>query len=124
MQLNHTIKCYSSSIEQINPMRDDTQFQALRLLQTSPQLNQREIARALGVSLGSANFCLKALLDKGWIKMQNFMGSKNKLAYSYLLTPQGISEKAALTARFLQRKVAEYEKLQAEITVLQQEVQQ
>jgi MarR family transcriptional regulator, temperature-dependent positive regulator of motility len=104
-------------------MRDDTQFQALRLLQTSPQLNQREIARALGVSLGTVNYCLKALLDKGWIKMQNFMGSKNKLAYSYLLTPQGISEKAELTTRFLQRKVAEYEKLQAEIVVLTTEVE-
>lgn len=105
-------------------MRDDTQFQALRLLQTSPQLSQREIAHALGVSLGTANYCLKALLDKGWIKMQNFMGNKNKLAYSYLLTPQGISERAALTTRFLHRKVAEYQKLQAEIAVLQQEVQQ
>lgn len=102
-------------------MNADTQFQALRLLQTSPQLNQREIALALGVSLGTANYCLKALLDKGWIKMQNFMGSKNKLAYSYLLTPQGISEKAALTTRFLQRKVAEYEKLQVEIAMLQLE---
>jgi MarR family transcriptional regulator, temperature-dependent positive regulator of motility len=104
-------------------MSDNTQFQALRLLQTTPQLNQREIAQALGVSLGTANYCLKALLDKGWIKMQNFMGSKNKLAYSYLLTPQGLSEKAALTTRFLQRKVAEYEKLQAEIVVLTTEVE-
>ncbi len=104
-------------------MNADTQFQALRLLQTSPQLNQREIAQALGVSLGTANYCLKALLDKGWIKMQNFMGSKNKLAYSYLLTPQGISEKAELTTRFLQRKVAEYEKLHAEIAVLTTEAE-
>ena len=103
-------------------MRDDTQFQALRLLQTSPQLSQRKIAQALGVSLGTANYCLKALLDKGLIKMQNFMGSKNKLAYSYLLTPQGMSEKAALTTRFLQRKIAEYEKLQTEIAALQLEV--
>jgi MarR family transcriptional regulator, temperature-dependent positive regulator of motility len=109
---------------QITPsLHDDTHLKVLRLLQSNPQLNQREIAEALGVSLGKTNYCVKALLDKGWIKMQNFLGSHNKLAYSYLLTPKGISEKAQLTAQFLQRKVGEYEALQAEIEMLRGEVQ-
>jgi EPS-associated MarR family transcriptional regulator len=92
------------------------------MLQTQPQLSQREIADTLGVSLGKTNYCMQALLAKGWIKMQNFMGSKNKLAYSYLLTPQGISEKAMLTTQFLQRKVDEYERLKIEIAMLATEV--
>jgi MarR family transcriptional regulator, temperature-dependent positive regulator of motility len=104
-------------------IHDETHLKVLRMLQAQPQLSQREIADALGVSLGKTNYCMQALLAKGWIKMQNFMGSKNKLAYSYLLTPQGLSEKAELTARFLQRKMNEYEKLQAEIAMLAVEVQ-
>jgi MarR family transcriptional regulator, temperature-dependent positive regulator of motility len=76
----------------------------------------------LGVSLGKTNYCLKALMDKGYVKMQNFMSSHNKLAYSYLLTPSGISEKAHLTAQFLKRKVAEYESLKYEIESLKLEV--
>lgn len=97
-------------------------LKVLRLLQASPQLNQREMAEALGVSLGKTNYCLKALMDKGYVKMQNFMSSHNKLAYSYLLTPPGISEKAHLTTRFLKRKVAEYEALKNEIESLKLEV--
>ena len=105
-----------------SPLHDETHLKVLRLLQTQPQLSQREIAETLGVSLGKANYCMQALLAKGWIKMQNFIGSKNKLAYSYLLTPQGISEKAVLTTRFLQRKVNEYEKLKLEIEALNKEM--
>ena len=103
-------------------MQDEIHLKVLRLLQDSPQLNQREMAEALGVSLGKTNYCLKALMDKGYVKMQNFMSSHNKLAYSYLLTPSGISEKAHLTAQFLKRKVAEYEALKNEITMLELEV--
>ena len=103
-------------------MQDEIHLKVLRLLQDSPQLNQREMAEALGVSLGKTNYCLKALMDKGYVKMQNFMSSHNKLAYSYLLTPSGISEKAQLTTQFLKRKVAEYEALKNEITMLELEV--
>ncbi len=93
----------------------------LRLLQSNPQMNQRDLAAAAGVSLGKTNYCINALLDKGLIKVQNFKSSKRKLAYAYLLTPAGIAEKAALTQRFLKRKVEEYEVLKAEIESLQQE---
>lgn len=99
----------------------DTYLKVLRLLEANPQMNQREIAAALGVSLGKTNFCLKFLLDKGLLKMQNFQSSKRKLAYAYLLTPAGIAEKASLTGRFLKRKTEEYELLKAEIASLQQE---
>lgn len=93
----------------------------LRLLQENPQLTQRELAEALGVSLGKANFCVRALLDKGLIKLQNFQASRNKLAYAYLLTPAGIAEKGALTARFLTRKMLEFEHLRLEIEALKKE---
>ena len=103
-------------------MQDEIHLKVLRLLQDSPQINQREMAEALGVSLGKTNYCLKALMDKGYVKMQNFMSSHNKLAYSYLLTPSGIREKAQLTTQFLKRKVEEYEALQLEIEALKCEV--
>ena len=103
------------------PIHQDTYLKVLRLLEANPQMNQREMAAALGVSLGKTNFCLKALLDKGLLKMQNFQSSKRKLAYAYLLTPAGIAEKTSLTGRFLKRKMEEYESLKAEIASLQQE---
>ena len=102
-------------------IHQDTYLKVLRLLETNPQMSQRELAAALGVSLGKTNFCLKALLDKGLLKMQNFQNNKRKLAYAYLLTPTGIAEKTSLTGRFLKRKVDEYELLKAEIASLQQE---
>ena len=102
-------------------LTENTHFKVLRLLEAKPQMNQRELAQALGVSLGKANYCLRALLDKGLLKMQNFQSNKRKLAYAYLLTPHGIAEKAALTSRFLQHKIEEYELLKAEIESLQQE---
>jgi EPS-associated MarR family transcriptional regulator len=94
----------------------------LRLLQENPQLTQRELAQALGVSLGKTNFCIKALLEKGLIKLNNFQNSRHKLAYSYLLTPAGIAEKSAITARFLQQKMAEYKQLKTVIASLQREM--
>jgi EPS-associated MarR family transcriptional regulator len=103
-------------------VQDEIHLKVLRLLQDNPQLNQREMADALGVSLGKTNYCLKALVDKGYVKMQNFMSSHNKLAYSYLLTPSGISEKAYLTTQFLKRKVEEYESLKHEIAALKLEI--
>ena len=103
-------------------LNEETHLKVLRLLEGNPRLSQREVSEALGVSLGKTNFCLKALIDKGLIKMKIFRKSQNKLAYAYLLTPSGIAEKSALTTRFLQRKMAEYEHLQAEIAALQLEV--
>ena len=102
-------------------LHQDTHLKVLRLLEANPQMSQRDLAAALGVSLGKTNFCLKALLDKGLLKMQNFQNSKRKLAYAYLLTPAGIAEKTSLTGRFLKRKMEEYELLKAEIASLQQE---
>jgi len=101
---------------------DDLQLQALRLLQATPALSQRDLAKALGISLGGTNYCLRALLDRGWIKIQNFRNSRNKRAYLYLLTPQGIEAKARIAARFLQRKEAEYAALHAEIARLRAEL--
>ena len=108
----------------MNPteLHEETHLRVLRLLEGDPRLSQREVSESLGVSLGKVNFCLKALVDKGLIKVKSFRKSQNKLAYAYLLTPSGIAEKSALTTRFLQRKMAEYEHLQAEIAALQLEV--
>ena len=103
-------------------LNEETHLKVLRLLEGNPRLSQREVSEALGVSLGKTNFCLKALIDKGLIKVQSFRKSQNKLAYAYLLTRIGIAEKSVITARFLKRKMAEYEHLQAEITALQIEV--
>jgi EPS-associated MarR family transcriptional regulator len=105
-------------------IQEDTYFRVMRILQENPDLTQRELAEKLGVSVGGLNYCLKALMDKGWVKMQNFQNSKNKFKYVYLLTPQGISERVALTSRFLDRKMQEYEALKAEIESLHQDVQQ
>lgn len=102
---------------------EETDFRVLRLLADNPRMNQREMAGILGVSLGKTNYCLKALLGRGLIKMQNFRNAENKLAYAYLLTPIGIARKADLTARFLKRKMDEYERLRAEIEALQREVE-
>lgn len=103
--------------------QEDTYFRILRLLKENPDLTQRELAEKLGVSVGSLNYCLKALIEKGWIKVQNFSQSKNKFGYVYILTPRGIAEKAALTSGFLKRKLAEYEAIKIEITSLYLEAQ-
>ena len=103
-------------------MSDERQLNAMRLLGDNPDMTQRELAEALGVSLGAANYCLKALADKGWVKLESFQSNPNKLGYLYLLTPQGLAAKAQLTARFLRRKLVEYEHLRAEIEVLKAEI--
>ena len=105
-------------------MTEERNLNALRLLQENPEMSQRELAEELGVSLGAANYCLKALVDKGWVKLENFQKNPNKLGYLYLLTPMGIAAKTTLTARFLQRKLSEYEKLKADIEILKAEVGQ
>ena len=103
--------------------QEDTYFRVLRILKENPDLTQRELAEKLGLSVGSLNYCLEALIQKGWIKMQNFSQSKNKFGYVYILTPKGISEKAALTSNFLKRKLSEYESLKLEIESLNLELQ-
>lgn len=103
---------------------DTSTLRVLRLLEANPRLNQREMARELGVSLGKANYCLRALLGKGFVKAQNFRQSRNKLAYIYLLTPEGVAAKADLTRKFLARKREEYSALKLEIERLQLECEQ
>ena len=105
-------------------MAEERHLKALRLLEQNPEMTQRELAEALGVSVGAANYCLKALVEKGWVKLENFQKNPNKLGYLYLLTPMGIAAKAQLTGRFLRRKMAEYEALRAEIDQLQAELEQ
>ena len=97
-------------------------LELLRQLEVEPQLNQRGIAVRLGLSLGKANYCLRALVRKGLVKIHNFRRSDNKLAYAYVLTPKGVQEKARLTVAFLKIKQNEYELLQAEIARLKVEV--
>jgi EPS-associated MarR family transcriptional regulator len=105
-------------------MKTEMHYKLLRLVQASPEMSQREIARELGISLGKVNYCLRALIKKGWIKVTNFTNSQNKAAYMYLLTPRGIERKAALTVQFLHVKVREYETLREEIAQMRREAGQ
>jgi EPS-associated MarR family transcriptional regulator len=99
----------------------ELQFRVLRLLEVNPHLTQRELSKSLGVSLGGVNYCLNALVAKGSVKIQNFKNNKNKWVYAYLLTPQGVAEKTALTGAFLKRKMQEYQILKEEIEALSQD---
>ena len=103
-------------------LQEDTYFRVMRILEENPDLTQRELAEKLGISDGGLNYCLKALMEKGMVKMKNFATSKNKFGYVYVLTPTGMAEKAAITHRFLQRKMDEYEALKTEIEALKSEV--
>ncbi len=103
---------------------ETTHYSLLKTLEENPGLSQRDLARKLGVSLGKVNFCLKALVEKGSLKINNFRSSDNKLAYAYLLTPRGVEEKARMTVQFLKNKVQEYERLRKEIEELQREAEQ
>ena len=89
------------------------------MLQANPDLTQREIAKKLGIITDGLNCCLKALIDKGWVKVQNFSQSKNKFGYIYVVTQQGITHKVMLIGRFLNSKLQEYEAMRAEIDMLQ-----
>ncbi len=107
-----------------NTKSEEVALRLMRLLQACPELSQRELAQQMGISLGGLNYCLNALIDKGFVKMANFSKSKNKFKYVYLLTPQGIAEKVALTSRFLKRKIEEYDALKVEIEALKKECHQ
>ena len=102
--------------------REEIRLKILRLLEEDSNLSQRRIARHLDVSLGSVNYCLRALVAKGWVKVNNFRRSDNKMAYAYILTPRGVVERALLTKRFLQRKLNEYDQLKAEIAILKTQI--
>ena len=104
-------------------MTIDVHYKLMRLLEANPGMSQREIARELNVSLGKVNYCLRALMKKGWIKARNFKNSQNKAAYMYLLTPRGIEQKAGLALKFLRAKTEEFEALRQEIEAMQGEVQ-
>ena len=103
-------------------VNQDLEYRALKILEQQPDLTQRQLSEALGVSLGKTNYLVKSLIDVGWVKLDNFQRSNSKWGYAYLLTPKGIVEKAAITTRFLIRKQREYNELQEEIAQLQEEV--
>lgn len=102
--------------------RDGLLFSTIRALEENPAQSQRDLASALGVSVGRVNYCLKALAEKGLVKVENYRTSTNRLAYLYLLTPAGVAEKARLTRQFLIRKMAEYDALKGEIAALQRDL--
>ena len=104
------------------PSEDISQLALLRLLNEQPELSQRELSQALGLSLGKTHYVLHALLDRGLVKVRNFRRNDNKLAYAYLLTPAGLGEKLSLTRQFLARKEAEFQQLQSAIAALRAEV--
>ena len=103
-------------------LQEDTHFRVLRLLQENPEMSQRELAEAVGVSVGGIHYVLTALIDKGLVKLGNFTAAEDKRRYAYVLTPKGIARKAALTRAFLVRKMEEYEALKEEIEALQVEL--
>jgi EPS-associated MarR family transcriptional regulator len=103
-------------------LQEDTHFRVLRLLQENPEMSQRELAEAVGVSVGGIHYVLSALIDKGLVKLENFTAAEDKRRYAYVLTPKGIKEKSLITVRFLKRKQAEYEALKTEIDALKYEL--
>ena len=104
-------------------MEDEIQYKLLKVLEENPDVTQRELAARLGISLGKANYCLRALMKRGWVKMDNFRRNPNKLGYVYLLTPSGVKEKARFAVRFLRHKKIEFDLLKAEIERLKVEVE-
>lgn len=103
-------------------LNEDARFRVLRLLEANPNISQRELAEGVGISVGSAHYIMKALAERGLVKFGNFSASRDKRRYAYILTPKGMAEKAAITGRFLSRKLEEYEALRREIADLELEV--
>lgn len=103
--------------------QEDARFRILRILQQNPEMSQRELSDAVGIGLGSVNYCINAMVEKGFVKLGNFSAAHDKRRYAYVLTPKGLAEKAQLTKRFLIRKTAEYEALKIEIEALHQEIE-
>ena len=113
-----------ASLPVMTMLSDEYRYKILKRLETEPEISQRALAKELGISLGKANYCLKALIEKGWVKANNFRNNQNKKAYIYLLTPRGAEEKSRNTVRYLKSKVAEYEALKGEVENLQREAEQ
>ena len=111
-----------SEFQEMIPSNQESHLKVLRYLEEKPDVTQRELAKALGVSLGKANYCLQALIGKGLVKVRNFKNSANKRAYLYVLTPKGMEAKARISVRFLRRKIEEYETLRSEIEQLKMEL--
>ena len=101
---------------------EEIHYRLFKLIQAQPDITQRQLAQELGVSLGKTHYCLKALIDKGWVKAARFRDNPNKGVYAYLLTPRGITEKARVTTRFLKRKIDEFEAIKGQIKELRSEV--
>ncbi|HCS92117.1 MAG: MarR family EPS-associated transcriptional regulator [Thiohalocapsa sp. PB-PSB1] len=104
-------------------LNDELHYRVLKHLQANPKASQRELAHALGISLGRTNYCVRAFIERGWVRAQSFRRSNNKRAYAYLLTPEGIEQKARLLARFITRKEAKYDALQVELEQLTAEAE-
>ena len=104
-------------------LQEDTRFRILRLLEANPEMSQRELAAAVGISTGAVYYLLSALVERGLVKMGNFSASSDKRRYAYILTPKGVAEKAAITGRFLSRKRQEYDALRREISELESELE-
>ena len=103
---------------------EETLYRLMKAIEANPQISQRELARLMGVSLGKINYCLKGLVEKGMVKAHNFRNNRNKRAYAYYLTPRGMREKAAVTARYLARRMEEYERIKREIEQLSAELEE
>jgi EPS-associated MarR family transcriptional regulator len=103
-------------------LHEDTNFRLMKLLEANPDLSQRQMGKALGISFGGIHYCLNALVAKGLVKIENFSQNQNKFGYVYLLTPSGIAEKAALTGTILKRKMEEHAALKLEISLLKSEI--
>ncbi|HEV7239616.1 MAG TPA: MarR family EPS-associated transcriptional regulator [Thermoanaerobaculia bacterium] len=104
------------------PVSDEIRYRLLKYLADHPHASQRELARELGISLGKVNYCLRALVEKGWVKLRNFTNSDHKSVYTYVLTPRGVNEKVNATVAFLRRKVAEYDDVAKQIDALREEL--
>lgn len=104
-------------------MNDETHYRLLKIIEANPQVSQRELADAMSVSLGKINYCLRAVIERGLVKVKNFKANPNKRVYAYYLTPKGMEEKTRVTARFLKRKIREYQELKREIAQLRRETE-
>ena len=118
--MNDVVKNNAQGLE--TGARDELRLRVLRALEANPELSQRQLAAELSVSLGGVNYALKALMERGFVKADNFRKSGNQVAYLYVLTPRGVAEKASLATAFLGRKLEEYEVLRQEIEALKGEI--
>ena len=107
-----------------NPFEHEIRYRLLKILSQQSSLTQRDMAKQMGISLGKVNYCLSELAKRGLIKVHRFKSAKNKIPFTYMLTPHGLEEKARLTANFLRRKMAEYEEIRRQIAELSREVQE